>query len=47
MVGVTTMTLSKSLARLRDEGLIETGYRKIRVTNSEVLKAWLKRRLTK
>lgn len=42
MIGVTTMTLSKSLARLRDAGLIETGYRKIRINNGDVLKAWLK-----
>lgn len=41
MIGVTTMTLSKSLARLRDEGLIETGYRKIRVIDVDAFKAWL------
>lgn len=45
MIGVTTMTLSKSLANLREAGLIETGYRKIRVVNSEALKAWLKSRV--
>ena len=45
MIGVTTMTLSKSLARMRDEGLIETGYRKIRVLDTDALKAWLKSRI--
>lgn len=45
MLGVTTMTLSKSLAKLRDAGLIETGYRKIRVINAEALKVWLNHRL--
>lgn len=42
LVGITTMTLSKSLARLRSAGLIETGYRKIRVCDAEALKAWIK-----
>jgi CRP/FNR family cyclic AMP-dependent transcriptional regulator len=46
MIGVTTMTLSKSLTRMRDEGLIETGYRKIRVVDADALKAWLKGRIT-
>ncbi len=46
MVGVTTMTLSKSLALLRDEGLIETGYRKIRVVDAEALRGWLRQRLS-
>lgn len=45
MVGVTTMTLSKSLARMRDAGLIETGYRKIRVLDPDALKVWLKGRI--
>lgn len=44
MIGVTTMTLSKSLARLRDQGLIETGYRKIRVIDVDTFRAWLKGR---
>lgn len=47
LVGVTTMTLSKSLARLREAGLIETGYRKIRVVDVEALKDWLRDRVSK
>lgn len=46
LIGVTPMTLSKSLARLRDEGLIETGYRKIRVIDDAALRNWLSNRLT-
>lgn len=42
ILGVTTVTLSKNLAKLRDAGLIETGYRKIRVIDVDRLKAWLK-----
>jgi CRP/FNR family cyclic AMP-dependent transcriptional regulator len=45
MIGVTTVTLSKNLARLRDEGLIETGYRKIRVIDGAVFRSWIKNRL--
>ena len=45
MIGVTTMTLSKSLTRMRDEGLIETGYRKMRVLDPDALRAWLKNRI--
>ena len=45
LLGTTTMTLSKSLTRLRDAGFIETGYRKIRVTDADALKAWLRERL--
>lgn len=45
-IGVTTVTLSKSLALLRDEGLIETGYRKIKVVNPEALRNWLRKRLS-
>jgi CRP/FNR family transcriptional regulator, cyclic AMP receptor protein len=47
MVGVTTMTLSKSLARLRELGFIETGYRKIRVLDPDALKVWLKGRIAR
>ncbi len=42
MIGVTPMTLSKSLTWMRKAGLIETGYRKIRVLDPDALKAWLK-----
>ena len=47
MVGVTTMTLSKSLAQLRDAGLIETGYRKIKLLDPDALKVWLKARIAR
>jgi hypothetical protein len=35
------MTLAKSLALLKREGLIETGYRQVRVTDREKLRRWL------
>lgn len=43
ILGVSTMTLSKCLAVLRKEGLIETGYRRITLTDPAALKAWLSR----
>lgn len=42
-LGVSTMTVAKALTRLKNEGLIETGYRKIRVPDRAQLKAWVDR----
>lgn len=41
ILGVSAMTLAKSLALLKREGLIETGYRQIRVPDRERLRGWL------
>lgn len=41
LLGVTTMTVAKSLRQLRERGLIETGYRKVRVLDPVRLRAWL------
>lgn len=41
ILGVSAMTLAKSLGLLKREGLIETGYRQIRVPNRARLKQWL------
>jgi CRP/FNR family cyclic AMP-dependent transcriptional regulator len=41
ILGVSAMTLAKSLARLKREGLIETGYRQVRVPDRARLKRWL------
>jgi CRP/FNR family transcriptional regulator, cyclic AMP receptor protein len=41
LLGVTTMTVAKSLRQLRERGLIETGYRKVRVLDRANLRAWL------
>lgn len=43
LLGVSAMTIAKSLTKLKKEGLIETGYRKIRVPNRKALKAWVDR----
>lgn len=42
-LGVSGMTVAKALTRLKNEGLIETGYRKIRVPDRAQLKAWVDR----
>jgi CRP/FNR family transcriptional regulator, cyclic AMP receptor protein len=41
LLGVTTMTVAKSLRLLRERGLIETGYRKVRVLDLARMRAWL------
>lgn len=41
ILGVSVMTLAKSLALLKREGLIETGYRQVRVPDRKRLKQWL------
>lgn len=44
MIGVTPMTLSKGIARLKRAGLIETGYRQITIRDPQGLRAWLAER---
>lgn len=41
LLGTSVMTLSKALARLRGAGLIETGYRSLRILDRARLRAWL------
>lgn len=41
LLGTSVMTLSKSLATLKREGLIETGYRTIRIIDRKRMSAWL------
>jgi CRP-like cAMP-binding protein len=41
LLGVTTMTVAKSLRVLREDGLIETGYRRVKVLDPARLRAWL------
>jgi CRP-like cAMP-binding protein len=41
ILGVSVMTLAKSIGRLKRDGLIETGYRQVRVTNRDRLRQWL------
>lgn len=41
LLGTSTMTLSKCLGVLKREGLIETGYRQVRVKDPDRLQAWL------
>lgn len=43
LLGVSAMTIAKSLSKLKQEGLIETGYRKIRVLDRSALKVWVDR----
>jgi CRP/FNR family cyclic AMP-dependent transcriptional regulator len=43
LLGVTTMTVAKGLRALREAGLIETGYRKVRVLDPAGLRAWQNR----
>lgn len=43
LLGVSSTTIAKSLSRLKREGLIETGYRKIRVPDRKALRAWVDR----
>ncbi len=41
LLGTSVMTLSKGLALLKREGLIETGYRSLRIVDRARLRAWL------
>lgn len=41
ILGISTMTLSKCLGLLRTEGLIETGYRRIKLIDPAALRVWL------
>ena len=41
LLGTSVMTLSKGLGLLRREGLIETGYRTLRIVDRARLRAWL------
>ena len=41
LLGVSSVTLAKALKRLREEGLIETGYRQVRIVDPARLRAWL------
>jgi CRP/FNR family cyclic AMP-dependent transcriptional regulator len=43
LLGVTTMTVAKGLRALREAGLIETGYRKVRVLDLVGLREWQNR----
>jgi CRP-like cAMP-binding protein len=43
LLGVTTMTVAKGLRALRQAGLIETGYRKVRVRDPSGLRVWQNR----
>ena len=45
LLGVSAMTLAKSLGLLKREGLIETGYRRITLTDPAQLRSWLESRL--
>lgn len=44
LLGTSVMTLSKALALLRAEGLIETGYRSLRIIDRKRLRLWLAQR---
>lgn len=44
LLGVSSMTLSKCLAMLKQDGLIETGYRRIRVLDLATLRNWIRAR---
>lgn len=43
MLGVSTVTLAKSLRQLEQHGLVEAGYRHIRVSDPGLLAAWVHR----
>lgn len=43
-LGTSVMTLAKSIALLRREGMIETGYRRIRICDPARMYAWMKER---
>ena len=39
LLGVSRQSINEALGRLRDQGVVETGYRKIRVVDAERLAA--------
>lgn len=41
LLGTSVMTLSKALAELKRAGLVETGYRTLRIVDRQALGAWL------
>lgn len=41
LLGTSPMTLSKCLASLKQEGLVETGYRRVDILDPERLREWL------
>lgn len=41
LIGTSVMTLSKALGVLKREGLIETGYRSLRIIDRDGLRSWL------
>lgn len=41
LMGISAMTLAKSLALLKREGLVETGYRRVTLTDPPRLRRWL------
>lgn len=43
-LGTTVMTLAKSLTLLKNQGLVETGYRRIRIGDRERLRGWMRTR---
>lgn len=45
LLGTTPMTISKSLASLKAAGLVETGYRQVRIVDHARLKSWLADRI--
>lgn len=45
LLGISPMTLAKSLALLKREGLVETGYRRISLPDPVRLRGWVARRL--
>jgi CRP/FNR family transcriptional regulator, cyclic AMP receptor protein len=45
LLGTTPMTISKALASLKASGLVETGYRQVRIVDHARLKAWLAERI--
>ena len=42
MLGTSIMSLSKHLKVLKQAGLVEAGYRQLRIVDPEVLRAWLR-----
>lgn len=46
LLGTSVMTLAKAVATLKRAGLIETGYRSVRITDLVRMRAWLVERLS-
>lgn len=45
LLGISMMSLSKHLGTLKQLGLIETGYRQVRIIDPEYLRAWVRERI--